>query len=84
MTREYYFRSKYNLTEEQADKLTTLPCGLCGTLQEKRVIDHDHKTAKVRGPLCNPCNIALGRLEVLGWDWCKRAFLYVDFHRFDS
>lgn len=34
-------------------------CGICGE-SERMVIDHDHKTGKVRGFLCRSCNIGLG------------------------
>lgn len=36
-------------------------CGVCGS-QEGVVVDHDHKTGKVRGVLCRHCNFALGHV----------------------
>lgn len=37
-------------------------CAICHK-KEKLVIDHDHKTGKVRGLLCRNCNLAIGYLE---------------------
>ena len=45
-------------------------CALCGTVTPERmsrgsgfVVDHDHSTGVVRGILCNPCNIMLGKAK---------------------
>ncbi len=42
-------------------------CGICGKYQEKNPsrsqvfhLDHDHASGKVRGILCQPCNLGLG------------------------
>ena len=43
-------------------KNTTKECVICGS-KEKLVIDHDHKTQKVRGMLCNHCNRGLGHFR---------------------
>lgn len=63
-------KNKFNtLLENQNDR-----CGICGRLFEDLFkkyndkttvrtprIDHDHKTGKIRGILCNRCNMLLGR-----------------------
>lgn len=50
-------------------------CGICGK-QVKLHIDHDHKTNKVRGLLCNGCNTGLGKLGD-SIEGIKAAFNYL-------
>lgn len=38
---------------------TTKECTICGD-ETNLVVDHDHKTNKIRGMLCNKCNKGLG------------------------
>lgn len=33
--------------------------GTCGVLH----VDHDHRTGRFRGLICNPCNVAMGMLQ---------------------
>lgn len=56
---------KYGLTLEQIDAMLVQQdhrCAICGqTLKEtNRHIDHDHLNKRVRGILCNKCNLGLG------------------------
>jgi hypothetical protein len=43
------------LQEKQAGR-----CACCGNLQKNLVVDHDHDTGRVRGLLCNNCNLMIG------------------------
>ena len=38
------------------------PCQCCGRTDKMLFCDHDHKTGKFRGWLCQTCNTALSRL----------------------
>jgi hypothetical protein len=53
--------SYHALLEKQGDK-----CACCGTSYHggrQFNVDHDHETGKVRGLLCNRCNLGLGYLD---------------------
>lgn len=67
-------KNRYGLTPEDLEKMLRdqdNKCAICGqemflhgTSADKNKIahvDHDHKTGKVRGLLCNECNIGLGK-----------------------
>ena len=57
--RDKHYR-QYGLTADDADKLKTEPCMLCGGTSETMHIDHDHDSGKFRGVLCSKCNNGLG------------------------
>lgn len=61
--RSRYYKTKYNLTTEEATELkeSSSGCEVCGS--NPVVIDHCHSSGKVRGLLCNKCNQALGSLN---------------------
>ena len=59
---------KYGLSIEDYDSILESQghlCAICGTSdpgdgRANFCVDHNHRTQKVRGLLCNPCNKALG------------------------
>lgn len=72
----------YGLTEEKYNELLIRQkhaCAICGKGKKKYdlAVDHDHKTGKIRGVLCSPCNRALG---ILGdsLESLKRAVDYLE------
>jgi len=53
-------------------------CAICGNPSRRKLnFDHDHKTMKVRGLLCSPCNTGLGKLGDTV-DGLKRAIAYLE------
>lgn len=58
----------YNLSLEQYIDLVTKQKGVCAICKSPPTrarldIDHNHTTGKIRGLLCNKCNITLGKFE---------------------
>jgi hypothetical protein len=63
----YVLQWRYGITLEEYEKLLEKQgggCALCGKAKKKKPlhVDHCHKTGKVRGLLCPPCNRAVGVL----------------------
>lgn len=62
----YHIKRTYGLSKN--DYLSMLNeqnngCKICGVSDVKLVVDHNHKTGKVRGLLCHNCNVAIGKLQ---------------------
>jgi Recombination endonuclease VII len=56
-------KAKYGMTIEDYNAMHTRQngrCAICGTSEEKLVVDHDHKTGQVRELLCHLCNAMIG------------------------
>ena len=56
-----YLRN-YGLDKKQIEELGVNGCNICGVLSKLRV-DHDHLTGKIRGILCDNCNVGLGHFK---------------------
>ena len=70
--REQKYRTRYGITLKQYEKLLAFQnhsCAICGKKEHVRktdkyfLVDHCHKTGKVRGLLCHRCNQALSQLN---------------------
>ena len=65
-------RHRYGISPEEYRRRTEEQdgrCAICGRKPGKNVrahwggklcVDHDHETGKIRGLLCNDCNLAVG------------------------
>jgi len=72
--------TKYGISETKLQDILNKQRGLCCICNadfgdnlsngngRQYHIDHDHKTGKVRGLLCGPCNMALGHIETKSID----------------
>ncbi|MGZ5095548.1 MAG: endonuclease VII domain-containing protein [Burkholderiales bacterium] len=62
--RNRHFKSRYGITLEERDAMLAAQEGCCAAcrtaLSDKWVIDHCHTTGRIRGLLCQPCNLILG------------------------
>lgn len=60
--KKHNLKRNYNLEFADYEKLRWKQKNLCGICSKakKLVVDHDHKTGKIRGLLCTNCNQALG------------------------
>src|SRR5690349_20464048 len=67
--RRWNLKAKFGITPEQVDAMLAEQgggCAICGSkvsktkISDRFHIDHDHKTNRVRGLLCNHCNVAIG------------------------
>lgn len=59
--------SFYGISRTEIERMLNGCCEICGAgqfdINVKLHIDHDHRTGKVRGVLCNNCNFAIGHLH---------------------
>lgn len=74
---------KYNSTIEEINEvLSKINCEICGASpkpEKRNFIDHCHTTGKVRGLLCDDCNMGIGRFKD-NPDLLKKAIEYLNEH----
>jgi hypothetical protein len=56
--REYHLRFSYGLKPEDVPT----NCQVCDS-DKKICVDHDHETGRVRGFICDSCNVAIGKAQ---------------------
>ena len=63
---KYFFNLSYNDWELLKIKQNN-SCAICNksqdTLTKTMAVDHDHNTGKIRGLLCDSCNLGLGKFQ---------------------
>jgi len=74
-------RRRYGITNVEYARLLAVQgacCGICWKQHytEGLVVDHDHKTGKVRGLLCPRCNYGLGKFQD-SYDIIQNAGVYL-------
>lgn len=76
---------RYGITPEEYHKLLESQsggCAICGSTDSKRkgsrylFVDHCHDTGKIRGLLCNTCNVGVGQLPTSAA--CRSAADYLE------
>jgi recombination endonuclease VII len=73
--RNWKLRQKYGITIEQYEQMAETQnrlCKICKKQKLRLVVDHDHDTGRIRGLLCDNCNLALNKYVTLEWlDSCR-------------
>ena len=68
--RKYIYKKNYGITLEEYDAMLKDQGGVCACCGSDNpggygrfVVDHNHRTGRVRSLLCNRCNVVYGQLE---------------------
>lgn len=81
-------KRKYGITTEQYEEMLIAQDGLCAICRRDDFgnklppVDHDHVTGKVRGILCQQCNVTLHKMETMP-GWVEAAARYLNLHKGD-
>ena len=70
LKRDHHYKRTYGISAEDFDKLLSEQDGKCAICKKrgsgetgKFVLDHCHKTGKIRQLLCITCNVILGQVD---------------------
>lgn len=65
--KDQYLQRKFNITQEDFNNIFNQQNGCCDicklhqtNFKKAFCVDHDHKTGKIRGLLCDNCNLMIG------------------------
>ncbi len=67
-TLDQYRRRRYGITSDDYDRMRDEQGGVCAICRRecstgmRLAVDHCHATKRVRGLLCNACNLSLGKM----------------------
>jgi len=64
--RHYHLKRRYGIGADEVDALLEAQggvCAICGREPARPHVDHCHRTGRVRGILCGPCNQGLGQFQ---------------------
>lgn len=64
----YRLKKNYNITLDEYNELFNSQNGMCAICSDfsntkMLAVDHNHNTGRVRGLLCQSCNVAIGLLK---------------------
>lgn len=87
-TKAFKLKKRYGITQEQYDQMSSSQNDTCAICPKSKIhknkklsVDHNHKTGKIRGLLCDNCNRALGFLEAdNGVSLFEKAIDYIKSH----
>lgn len=69
---------EYGIQIEEVEKMNKAQKGCCALCPDEwQTIDHDHRTMRVRGLLCDRCNRRVGHLEASP-EWTEKALKYLE------
>lgn len=65
--RNSHLRHKFGISLAEYEEMLANQgggCAICGAMPNGKHldVDHDHQTGKVRGIVCNDCNVAMGKM----------------------
>ena len=72
--------SNYNISPlEVLEMQKKSTCEICENYMDKKCIDHNHDTGKVRGLICHSCNVIIG-LAKENTETLKKIIKYINYY----